>query len=93
MKSRLGVILVSVGFVVIMVATVIYSTIGLNQFEVESCITYKGRSNCGTAAGESREQALRASATIACSTIAGGMTESIACSRTAPDSLRWIRGQ
>ena len=93
MKSRLGVILVSVGFVVAMVALIVYSTMGLNQFEVESCITYTGRTACGTAAGESREQALRAAATIACSSIAGGMTESIACSGTAPDTQRWIRGE
>lgn len=90
-NSRLVLIVVVIVFIVVSLATIIYGTMGLQQFSVESCITYKGRTGCGTAAGSTREEALTAAATIACTGIASGMTESIACSRTEPDSVRWIK--
>ena len=92
-RSRLGLMATVVVFLVAMLAILIYSSIGIHPYEVESCITYNGRTNCGTAAGANRDQALAAAARIACSSIASGMTESIACDDTPPDSVRWIREQ
>ncbi len=89
-KSRMGLIAAVVVFVVAMLAIIVYSSIGIHPYEVETCITYKGRTNCGAAAGATREQALAAAARIACSSISSGMTESIACDDTPPDSVRWI---
>ncbi len=90
-KSRMGLIAAVVAFVVVMLAIIVYSSIGIHPYEVETCITYKGRTNCGVAAGATREQAGAAAARIACSSISSGMTESIACDDTPPDSVRWIR--
>ncbi len=90
-RSRMGLIATVVIFIALMLAIIIYSSIGIHPYEVETCITYKGRTNCGAAAGATREQALAAAARIACSSISGGMTESIACDATPPDSVRWIR--
>ncbi len=89
-KSRMGLIAAVVAFVVAMLAIIVYSSIGIHPYEVETCITYNGRTNCGTAAGATREQALTAAARIACSSISSGMTQSIACDDTPPDSVRWI---
>lgn len=89
-NSRAGIYVIGALLVVGVLATLIYSTIGYHTFEVELCITFKGRRGCGTAAGANREETLRAAANIACSGIASGMTENIACSRTEPDSVRWI---
>ncbi len=90
-NSRVGLVATVAVFVAVMLAVIIYSSIGIHPYEVETCITYKGRTNCGVAAGATREQALAAAARIACSSISSGMTESIACDDTPPDSVRWIR--
>ncbi len=92
-KSRLGLIVAVSVFVISMLAIILYSSIGIHPFEVETCITYRGRTSCGTAAGATREQALTGAARVACSSISSGMTQSIACDDTPPDSVRWIREQ
>ena len=71
LKSRAGVVVLAAVFVVAVLAALVYNTIGLHQYTVESCITFKGRRACGTAAGATREEALRSAANIACSGISG----------------------
>ena len=88
--SRFAVFALGTLFVVGVLGVLIYTSLDYHQFEVESCIVYKGRRACGTAAGANREEALRAAANNACSSIASGMTENIACGRTVPDTIRWI---
>jgi hypothetical protein len=89
-NSRTGVLVLGTLLVVGVLATLIYMSIGYHQYEVELCITFKGRRACGTAAGANREEAMRAAANLACSSIASGMSDDIACGRTEPDSIRWI---
>lgn len=66
----------------------VYSSLLLGQVRVEVCIEFKGRTGCGTAAAPTEEEAVRTAADNACALIASGMTESIACSRTPPTSVR-----
>lgn len=73
-----------IGFLVLLV----YSSLRLGQVRVEVCMSYQGRSNCGRAAAPTEEEAIRTAADNACATLASGMTESIACSRTPPASIR-----
>jgi hypothetical protein len=89
-RSRVILAVVIAAFIAAAAAAIIYSSMDLQQYTVESCITYNGRTGCGTAAGATRDEALRSAATIACSGLSSGMTESIECSRTEPDSVRWI---
>jgi hypothetical protein len=89
-KSRIILVIAVVAFVIAALVAIVSSTMDLQTFTVESCITYNGRTECGIAAGTTREEALGSAATIACSGLASGMTESIECSRTEPDSVRWI---
>ncbi len=90
-NSRAGVFVLGTLLVVGVFATLVYMTIGYHQYEVELCITFEGRRACGTAAGANREEAMRAASTQACSSISSGMTDTIACGRTEPDTIRWIR--
>ena len=53
----------------------------------EVCITFHGRRACRTALGPDRESALRTAIDNACGQISGGMTDSISCSNTRPDSI------
>ncbi|MBI4466820.1 MAG: hypothetical protein HY656_05270 [Acidobacteria bacterium] len=72
----------------VFVGVLVYSSLRLGQVKVEVCIEFKGRPGCGTAAAPTEEEALRTAADNACALIASGMTESIACSRTPPRSVR-----
>ncbi len=69
-------------------AVLVYSTLGLGQVTVEVCVEFRGRANCGTAAAPTEEEAIRTATDNACATISAGVTESIACSRTLPTSIR-----
>ncbi len=83
---------VVIGIVVaVLLGVVIYSTMNLAQFEVEVCVTYQGKSECRTAAGATKEEALRTAADNACAFLSSGRTDSMACGRTEPDSVRWIK--
>ncbi len=89
-RSRLGVTVAVVGFLGVALAAIIYGSMGIHEYNVEICITFRGRTSCGEAAAANREDALRHAATNACASISGGVTDSIACSRTTPDSVRWL---
>jgi hypothetical protein len=79
-------VIVGVGFVAL-IGFIIYSATGLAQVTCEVCIEFHGRTSCQPAAGTSREEAIRTASSIACSQLAAGRTESIACERTPPKSL------
>ena len=83
-KAKLGVAVAFLAFAGILV----YSSLGLGEVKVEVCIEFKGRTGCGTAAAPSEAEAVRVAADNACALIASGMTDSIACSRTEPKSIR-----
>ena len=82
--------IVSVAFVVAAIAAIVYSTMGLASVTLEVCITYKGRTDCRLASGATREEAIQTATTMACSSLASGVGESIACDNTQPDSVRLI---
>ena len=57
-KSRIILIIVIAAFVIAAFVAIIYNSMDLQAFTVESCITYNGRTGCGIAAGTTREEAL-----------------------------------
>ncbi len=52
----------------------------------EVCVTFKGRTACKQAYGKTTEDAIKTAHDNACGMIAGGMTDSISCANTRPDS-------
>ena len=90
MKSRLTIAVAVALLVIGILATLVYMSMNQHQYEVEVCITFHGRQNCGTAAGSSRGDALAAATRVACATISSGVTDSIACNGTNPDRTRWV---
>ena len=76
-------------FLGVVLAVVIYSSMGLRKFTCEVCMEFNGRTNCATASGTTEEEALRTATDTACATISAGMTDSIQCSRTPPLSVTW----
>lgn len=81
--------IVSILFLLSVLGIVVYSTLNLQEFSCEVCITFHGRTNCARAAGTSMEEAQRTATDTACAPITGGMSETIACSNTLPDSVNW----
>ena len=83
--------MVSTLFGLAVLGVLVYSTLGLQQYSCEVCITYNGNQNCATSAAPSKEEAMRTATDVACAPISSGMTESIQCSNQAPDSVNCTR--
>ena len=90
MKSRFTIGITAALIVIAILVALVYMSMNQSQYKVKVCITFDARQNCGTAAAATREQALVAATRMACATISSGVTDSIACSRTKPDSEDWI---
>ncbi len=83
--------LVIAGVVLLLVAALVYSTLSLARYECEVCVSFRGRSACRVAAGATREEAIRTASDNACAFLASGRTDSMACGRTLPTRIRWIK--
>jgi hypothetical protein len=74
--------------VLVFIAAIVYSTLNLRRHRAEVCMEFQGRSSCRVAAASTQEQAIRTATENACALIASGMTDSIACGKTPPRSVR-----
>lgn len=86
-RNRVIAVVVAIG-VLAALAAIVWSTMGLAGFTVEVCMDFKGRRQCATASGTTREEAIETARTTACATIAAGVGETIACGNTEPTSVR-----
>lgn len=77
-------------FTLAVLGLLIYSSLGLRKHRVEVCVSFQGRTNCRTASGSTREQAVRTATDNACALIASGMTDSMACTSAPPTSVKWL---
>lgn len=66
---------------------IIASTFRQATISCEVCIDYEGASQCRTASGKTREEAIRTATTNACTFLSSGMSDSIRCSNTPPSSV------
>jgi hypothetical protein len=78
-------------FLLVVLGVIIYSSMGLSQARVEVCMEFNGRTNCGTASGQTKEYALRTATANACALISGGVGDTIACERKTPTSIKWLK--
>ena len=76
-------VLIGAGFVLVL-AFIIYSTMGLARISCEVCVEFRGRMSCRAGAGTSREEAQKTAHSLACAEIAPGRDLSIACDNTPP---------
>jgi len=80
-------VVIVIVFGLVFLAVMVYMSMGLGAHRVEVCITYKGQQSCRVAQGSTQEEAIRQATSNACAFIASGMTDSIACANTTPDSV------
>lgn len=83
---KLWKIAVGIGFAALIVF-ILYSATGLGQVSCQICVEFHGRTACPTAAGTTQEEAVRTAQSIACTGLADGRTENIACERVPPKSI------
>ncbi len=65
-------------------AVMLYSIRGQLRVSCEACISFHGGTECRTALGASREEAVQTATDNACAFLAAGMTDSIRCSNAQP---------
>jgi hypothetical protein len=82
-------VLLGILFVVIVLGVIIYSSMNLARQRVEVCVQFNGQTACRTAAGSTKDFALRSATSNACSQIASGVTDSMACERSEPVKVTW----
>ena len=80
--------LVAILFFLLVIGALIYSTMELKQYSCEVCMTFDGQTNCSTARAPASAEATRTATDVACAPISSGMTDSIQCSNTPPDSVK-----
>ena len=74
-------------FLVLFIGLVVYLSTRVAHQECRVCVTFNGRTLCRTAASGTEKAAIESAVTSACSGLASGMTESIKCENTRPDSV------
>jgi len=87
MKKTLFLILGAGLFLVLL----FWLAMGDNRKRVEVCVTFNGRTECRTASGSTEAEAQRTAIQNACALLASGMTDSIACDRSAPTRVRILQ--
>jgi hypothetical protein len=88
--NRTKLILLVAGGFILFLGVITWQMSSLRQNRVEVCMAFQGRQNCSTASGASKDEALRTATDAACTLIAGGVTDTQACARTQPVSVRWL---
>lgn len=81
---------IGVVFFAVVVAMVIFLSMGGAKVKVEVCMQYEGRTNCATASSKTREDAIRTATNSACALISGGVGGTFACEHGRPTSIRTV---
>jgi hypothetical protein len=71
----------------VFIAALVYTTIAQTGVECRVCITYRGQSRCDTVVGSDQALAQMQATSTACTYLSSGVTDSISCTSTRPDSL------
>jgi hypothetical protein len=82
---------IGIGFLLIVIAAIYFLTPTRGAHRVEVCMEFNGMTNCRIASGSTEAFALHTATTNACATIASGVTDSMACDRTEPKKVTWLK--
>ena len=77
----------SLVFLALFILATVYLSTRIAQVTCEVCVTFHGTTTCRKGAAATKEAAVQSAVTSACSNMAGGMTEVIACERTESDRV------
>lgn len=77
-------------FVAAFLALLVYATFRGPRFRVQICMAYQGRSACKTVTAKNERAALRSGTENACADIASGVSDTMRCEQSDPQSVRWL---
>ena len=75
-------VLLAIVFVVVVLAVLVYTTMGTSRYRCEVDVIFHGKQARGIAAASTQEQAERTATENACAQIVSGVTDSMACENT-----------
>jgi len=75
-------------FLTLLVVVVVYRSLTITHLECDVCLSFAGQQVCRTAASGDRKSTIESAVTSACANLASGMTDSIRCQNTPPDSVQ-----
>ena len=75
-------ILAVIGFVTLL----LWTTLSSQKVECHLCVEFGDGRNCATASASSEKEAAKSAQTTACGVLAKGMSASIACANTRPQT-------
>jgi hypothetical protein len=95
MSKKKSLIATIVFFIVIVLGTILYTSLGgsNSKYRVEICITFQGHTDCRTARASTHDEALRTATDNACALMASGQSEFERCRNTPPTTEKWLSGQ
>lgn len=79
--------ILAIVFGIIVLAIIIYQTLGLRQYECEVCVELDGRAKCVTTKGPDETQAMQTAKDSACSFISTDRAETIRCNQKPPTKM------
>ena len=82
---------VAIAFGVLVVGMVVLTTFRQDRVRCQVCVTFNGQRDCRTASATNRQEAIRTAVSNACAQLASGVTQSVQCENTTPDSIEWLR--
>ena len=82
---------IAIAIVVALLVILIYTSMHTAKYRVEVCVAFNGRTSCRTASAETETHAVQTAQTNACALIASGVTETMACGRVTPTSVKWLQ--
>lgn len=84
---------IGIVFVLVAIAFIVYSSMSVARHRVEVCMAFEGRTSCRTASADTQDHALRSAVSNACALISSGVTDTMACERSNPTSVRWLKAK
>ena len=85
-SGRIATLLVVAGSV-LFGAFIIYRSLHVASYRCSVCLNFRGAETCRTVEGPTESEARMGATTNACAYLAAGVTDSMACERTAPTKV------
>jgi hypothetical protein len=82
--------LIVILFVLAFIGLLLYATLKGPRYRVTVCVSFAGHSACKTVSARSESAALRSATENACADLASGVTETMRCQQSEPQSIRWL---
>ncbi|HLH04346.1 MAG TPA: hypothetical protein VKX25_16395 [Bryobacteraceae bacterium] len=73
-----------------LIALITWSTMRGRHYRVTVCMAYAGRTSCRTVKAATEEAALRSATENACADISSGVTDTMRCQNSQPQSINWL---